>query len=517
MPFGSLNLPDFRGSTHSELLNPIIMSKRFALFLLCGLLAVCVVAQSADNCPRMRAELSASGVQPCSTAVIRAFYRNDGTLTAPNAVLTVTLGPSLTFQSATPAPSSVGGGQVKFALGDVSPGGAWQSVEIRAKVYCGLPVGTQVCATAEVSPTDFCLQAPGWSGAIISASGFCNGGQGVFVLENIGTAPSSTLEYTIIEDQIVLRQGTFQLGIGGTKNDTVPATGKPLTIIAQQEPGYPGDTSVTYSIFNCGGTAEKTVGFSGEAGPFAHQECFEVLAVETSNQKRALPPGFGGSHLVHPGTPIEYRLDFQNVSPDTVQRVVLRDTLDPRFNFEKIDLRGSSHAYTFEQIADSVLQFTFEDIRLPGEVANPAASRGFVEFRAYPKDNLPLGTTVRNRATIQFDQKPPFRTNTVPRKYDRFITLKINDLPGQQRLLVKIYPNPFVGEATFELPENAPPGMYQLDLFDLSGRRLRSQDFDGLRCLLRREDLPPGVFAWRISERGRVVVSGAVACETVRR
>lgn len=472
------------------------------------------VAKAAFSCPRLRTELSAANVQPCSTAIIKAFYRNDGTATAPSAFLTVNLDRLLTFQSATPAPSAVvGGKQVQFSLGNLppTPGGAWKSVEIRAKVSCDARPGAQVGAEAQATPNVFCSAAPGWSGAIITATGICSGGtETQFTLQNIGNAPSATLEFTIVEDQIVLRQSPFQLDPGETHSDTVASGGQPVTIIAQQEPGFPGDSLVTFTVYNCGGASEQGIGLGGSPGPFGAQEGFRVLTMAEQNGKSALPPGFGASGRVQRGTPLEYRIAFQNTGTGPAASVLLRDTLDARLDFGKIEPRGSSHLYDFAQLSDSVVQFTFSNIQLPPAATNPEGSKGFVEFLVYPKPDLLPGTVVLNRAAARFDQSQPLLTNTVRRIYDTLYLVKVIDNQGFKRQPILVYPNPFVHEVTFELPDDAPAATYRIEIFDLAGRLLRADDFSEKKCLLSRAGLPGGVLLWTISSAGKMAASGRI-------
>ena len=371
-------------------------------------------------------------------------------------------------------------------------------------------LGQTHCSEAHITPDSLCYTFdPAWDGAHLEVDGYCAGDSVVLTVTNTGNGMDSPVSFIITEDQIVLRQGTFQLNPGEEKRDTVPANGLPLSIIAQQEPGYPGDTSVVWNIVNCGGSSGgMSSGFGGSAGPFTHQECFELTNAADPNDKNAIPEGHGPDHFVHPGTPLEYHIRFQNTGNDTAYLVVIRDTLSQHFNFGKIEPRGSSHPYKFAQINDNIIQFTFENILLPDTSTNLAASEGFVDFTIYPKDGLPDGTEVLNSAAIYFDFNEPVITNTVKRVYGKYLVVTSKTSEGSEDLPVKVYPNPFITETTFEIPENAPTGDYHLQLLDGMGRTLRTVLFSGNKCLLQRESLPAGILAWSISTNGKVVASG---------
>ncbi len=474
------------------------------------------VAQPELLCAKMRIDLARSNFRPCMTGNLVAYYRNDGTTTANNASMTVTLDPHLTYVDAEQTPDVIDGQTLTFQLGNLEPalGSEWQSIKIHVAVDCALAIGDQVCVSSTVSPNEDCTDEPEWSGAIISVSGVCeNDERAIFTIRNIGNAASANLEYIIVEDQIVLHPGGFQLGIGDAIQDTVSANGLPLTIIADQEPGYPGDTSVVWNILNCGNMGMSTgngSGFGGPAGPYNYQECFSITGSYDPNDKNAIPQGSGPSHFVHPGTPLEYHIRFQNTGNDTAFLVVIRDTLSRHFDYAKIEPRGSSHTYEFAQISDSIVQFTFENILLPDSTTNLEGSQGFVEFNVYPKPNLPNGTPVFNSAAIYFDYNQPVITNTVQRVYGKYAFVKIKEITGKTALPVQVYPNPFISEATFEIPANAPSADYQLTLFDGLGRTLRTLSFVGNKCLLRREDLPVGALTWSISADGQIVAGGTV-------
>ncbi|MBL7827372.1 MAG: hypothetical protein JNJ57_12115 [Saprospiraceae bacterium] len=472
------------------------------------------VANPAFLCARMRADLGSNNIRPCSTATIYASYRNDGTVIATDATLQVTLDPLLTYVSSTVTPVSVNGPVILFDLGNVpaTPGGTWKSIQIEAAVDCSLNIGDQVCASAAVTPDEDCSSDPNWSGAIISVSGECTDeDEAVFVLKNIGNAPSQVLDYIIIEDQIVLLQEMFQLEPAEELRDTVPGNALPLSLIADQEPGYPGDTSVVWNIFNCGGNSNSNSGFGGPAGPYTHQECFAISNSFDPNDKSASPEGNGPQHFVHPGTPLEYRIRFQNTGNDTAFLVVIRDTLSQHFNFGKIEPRTASHRYEYAQINDSILQFTFENILLPDSTTNPAGSQGFADFTIYPKDGLPDGTEVVNRAAIYFDFNEPIITNEVSRVYGKYVTVKIRE--SVLDVSVNVFPNPFMDQVTFEIPEQVVTGNESLQLFDAAGRLLRTQRFEGAHCRLLRETLPAGAAAWNISQGGRVIAGGVVVAQ----
>ncbi|NUO02041.1 MAG: DUF11 domain-containing protein, partial [Saprospiraceae bacterium] len=379
-------------------------------------------------------------------------------------------------------------------------------------------IGDELCVVANITPEELCGITPGWNGAIMALEGECDeNNQVVFTVKNIGNvANSEPRQILIIEDQIVLLE--TEVSLNAMFQQVLPPLtpfGDTTTIVAtvEQEPGFPGDPLVVFSLNNCTGMGGNPTGVGGNAGPFTATKCFLVVNAYDPNDKNANPLGFGENHSVRPGTPLEYTIRFQNTGNDTAYIVVLRDTLSDHFEAARTEILGASHDYEFALVGDNILHIAFNNILLPDSTTNLEASQGFVLFRVYPKDNLEQGTVVENRAGIYFDYNEPIMTNTVFRTYEDFILVKTDDVRQPQTLDVSIYPNPFSTQTTFELPEGAPAGDYALELYDAAGRRLRSLSFDGMRCPVMRNTLPAGLLLWKISREGRMVASGKMIAE----
>ena len=475
------------------------------------------------DCAQMSVTIGGEAVRPCTTSVFSVYYRNEGTITANDVSIDVTLDPALEYLDAFPAPTSISGNILHFELGDVSPADIHscynRAIRIWAMPSCSLGIGQQVCIKANITPTP-CLDPLSWQGAIVAVDGECatDSDSIRFRIRNIGNAANVTaLDFVITEDQIVLRQGIFQLPAGGEQIEVVlpmppsPPDSSTVTITADQEPGAPGPNQVTFSITNCNGeSGGNPSGMGGGSGPFSDNKCFAVVNSFDPNDKTASPLGFGDDHLVRPGTPLEYKIRFQNTGNDTAFLVILRDTISDKMDRGTIEIMGASHPFDFAQINDSILHIRFDNILLPDSLTNPEGSQGFISFRIFPKSDLPNGTVVNNRAAIYFDQNPPIITNTVWRTYGEYFVVSTDEEINPQRVRVSVSPNPFVSETNFELLGDSSDGAYQMDIFDAAGKLLRSMSFSEKTCQLRREDIANGIHFWRITEKGKVLASGRI-------
>lgn len=476
------------------------------------------------DCAQMSVNIGGDAVRPCTTSVFSVYYRNEGTVTANDASVDVILDPALEFLSASPVPTSVLGNTLHFELGDVDPADihACYTNPIRINVMpsCSLAIGQQVCIHANISPNTPCEDPLAWQGAIVAVDGECDANSDSirFRIRNIGNAANvAPLSFVIAEDQIVLRQDQFQLPAGGQQIEVVlpmpptPPDSSTVTITADQEPGAPGPVKVTFSISNCNGlSGGNPSGMGGGSGLFSDNKCYAVVNSFDPNDKTASPLGFGADHLVRLGTPLEYKIRFQNTGNDTAFLVVLRDTISEKMDRATLEIMGASHPFDFAQINDSILHFRFDNILLPDSLTNPDASQGYISFKIYPKEGLPNGTVVNNRAAIYFDQNPPIITNTVTRTYGEYYVVSTDEKVGSEQVKVNVSPNPFVEETNFEIAGDWSNQALQLEVYDPTGKLLRQMPFTGQTCLLRREGLANGVHFWCIKASGKILASGKI-------
>ena len=472
--------------------------------------------QKAFDCAFMKTWVGGNNMRPCTTSTINVSYQNIGTQLAENVRITVTLDPSLTYISSSLNPSEINGNKLVFEPGNLAPDYKEKFIKIDVLPDCNLTFGQQLCVTAEVIPNEICFAVPGWNGAVVAITGECgpNPNQATFTISNIGNAANAApLEFVIIEEQVVLKTGTFQLPAGGTQVEVVDISGPVQVGTADQEPGYPGDTSVTYILNNCIGSGGNPTGFNGPASPFIHQACFNVVNSFDPNDKTARPEGFGPEHIVWPGTTLDYRIRFQNTGNDTAFLVTILDTLSADLDPGTIELKSSSHPYRFDLLAGKYMQFTFENILLPDSLTNPEGSQGYVEFSIKPRTDLPIGTTVGNSAAIYFDFNKPVITNTVYRKFDKYFEVTSVNTPGET-VPVQIYPNPALAMAIIELPAEITSTGLTFELLDVTGRLIRSDKFTGPKYQLICGDLAGGAYFWRISDGGKLMAKGKV--QTVR-
>lgn len=112
---------------------------------------------------------------------------------------------------------------------------------------------------------------------------------------------------------------------------------------------------------------------------------------------------------------ITYTILFENKAQatDSAQNVVIRDTLDMNLDLATLQIDSSAARGSFSwSLIDRVLAIRFLGIKLPPN-QNPPEGEWGASYSVRMKPNLPLGTKIRNRASIVFDFNPPILTPEV--------------------------------------------------------------------------------------------------------
>lgn len=135
------------------------------------------------------------------------------------------------------------------------------------------------------------------------------------------------------------------------------------------------------------------------------------------------------------GKYVDYLVRFENTGNYFAENVVIKDIIDTsRFQVNSLEVVNSSHKMV-TRINKNVVEFIFEDIKLPFP---PDDKRhGYVLFKIKTKDNIKLGDSLKNEASIYFDYNFPIKTN-------RFESIVRNPSSTNNESIIEasIYPNP---------------------------------------------------------------------------
>lgn len=374
--------------------------------------------QAAEICPLLEVDVSTNALRPCFQSNYYVQYCNLGSETATDAYIEVTLDSAMEFVSS-PYPVTQMGQVLTFDIGDVEPLDC-QTIDFKIFLDCDAETGLTHCVEAHIFPDTTCVPLnPLWDLSSVQLSGKCEGDSVNFIIKNVGTGDmSQTLNYIVIEDNVLIRSEPFQLPSGEDSTFVFYPDGATLRMEAEQSAFHPGNSMPSIALEGCGTNANGGIstGFviqmpENDLDPFVSIECLESVNSFDPNDKQGFPKGVGEGHFIRPNTELEYKIRFQNTGTAPAVNVVIRDTLSGFLDAENLRPGVSSHAYEFELENDNVAVFTFEGINLPDSTANLEESMGFVKFRIpQTTDNQP-GTQIFNSAAIYFDFNPPIITN----------------------------------------------------------------------------------------------------------
>ncbi|MFN0036996.1 MAG: WD40/YVTN/BNR-like repeat-containing protein, partial [Saprospiraceae bacterium] len=144
----------------------------------------------------------------------------------------------------------------------------------------------------------------------------------------------------------------------------------------------------------------------------AREHCEPVVGSFDPNDKQAEPSDFLTPAQLAANDPITYTVRFQNTGNYPAAFVRIADTLQQNFDPASFQFLSSSHPCTWSLRGQGEVEFFFSNIELPPTTTDEPGSHGFVKYSVRPRQNLPLGTPLRNTAHIFFDFNAPVTTNT---------------------------------------------------------------------------------------------------------
>jgi len=491
----------------------------------------------AIDCPLMWVDLATAIVRPCRETVHTIRYCNDGPSDANNAYVELALDPKLSFVSSAFSAVVLDNNVVRFQIGTVKAGECG-TFSVITKVDCAASMNSTVCVKAKIFPATICTpSSPGdWDKSSITVSGRCiENGKARFVISNTGTGDmQGSSQYRIYADSAIVKTATFKLNSGDSLVIQMDACDKTMRLEADQRPGHPGKSHprATVEDCDCGSTPPNSSQMrmavaQDDADAAVEEECSIVRASFDPNEKLITPVGITTDHYVTPNGELEYRINFQNTGNDTAFKVVLIDTLDANvLDIASVVTGVSSHPCTFKITGNGIVEWTFENINLPDSTTNEKASHGFVKFKINQVAGLSNGTKISNKAAIYFDYNAPVITDPVIVTINDFVPtdggnynitiVETKGNPGQlYSSVINILPHPLIKTSTIKIqsPAISPGAVLTFNLFDATGRKLRSVFFTDMQFELERESLMSGIYFIEIRNGSTRIATGKLVAQ----
>ncbi|WP_197043877.1 T9SS type A sorting domain-containing protein [Aureispira sp. CCB-QB1] len=479
------------------------------------------------SCPQLRVDISSPFLRLAGGGSYYVIdYCNEGTVMANNAYVEVDLDPSLSVSNSSVPIVGQNGNVYTFNIGNV-PVDSCGEFFINVALDTGVLIGQTHCTEARIYPDSICMPNI-WVNSRLAVDAVCQNDTVLFTINNHGAAMTQPTTYYVFEDNIMMRQNNFQIGVGGVQQVLQPADmGKTYRIITKQESGYPpilGDSIITAAVEGCRPYPDGSfnTGFitqfsNGNSSPFIAIDCQQNVASYDPNDKQAQPAGYDVvNHYIYDYTALDYKIRFQNTGTDTAFNIVILDTISPHLDLSTLEMGASSHNYTWSIQNGNVLNVKFANIMLPDSNVNEPLSNGFFRYRIEQKTNNPIGTVIHNSAAIYFDFNPPVITNTTWHTVgDDFVNVVLLD---QTKVLddaieVTIYPNPFKQMTTLEVKGKDYKEL-ELGVFDVTGRMIKQvTSTQQNRIELSRDAMIRGVYFYQLKGDGQLINTGKVVVQ----
>lgn len=368
--------------------------------------------------PYLEVDLSAPVVSACSNQNYYINYCNKGSAMANAAQVRVALDPYFSFQGSSIPGSSTDGVHYTFDIGNIDARDCG-NFTIEVAVDCNAPVGLTHCMEAHIFPDSIYLPPSStWDGSSLEVTSYCENDSSVFIIKNVGTnGMTFTQNYIVIEDDLIQFTAPVTLAFGEEEVLRFPANGRTYRVEIPQSPGHPGRSKPSSTEEGCGtnNTGGISLGYvtqfpEDDADFFVSIDCQENTNVIQPFAKRSYPKGTESQHFIDPNEDLEYHIRFRNTFTETIQTVVIRDTLSSFLDVATLRFGASSHPFDYELYGDGIVKFTFHDINLESILNNPEQSIGFIKFRISQLPDLSAGTVITNKSAIYLDDHPPIHS-----------------------------------------------------------------------------------------------------------
>jgi uncharacterized repeat protein (TIGR01451 family) len=230
--------------------------------------------------------------------------------------------------------------------------------------------------------------------------------------------------------------------------------------------------------------------------------------MSAQNDKQVLGDAVFTPSEIEQGVSVTFLIRFQNLGLDTAANIVIRDTLDPRFDANTVQMIDASHDY--EYLRDQgFVRWYFNDIDLPG-IRQPlmdfSSSSGYILFKVEPLRFLEGGQAILNSACILFEDQAPLCTNAAAIWIDEEAGSIYPEPSGGQ---LQIVPNPNYGQ--FEVRSQQPNAIPQSDelewwITDMSGKTICDGTSQQMELEIMLERPSPGLYMLWVKEKGALKV-----------
>ena len=217
----------------------------------------------------------------------------------------------------------------------------------------------------------------------------------------------------------------------------------------------------------------------------------EVVNSYDPNDKTCLEGLVVSTELI--GQYVHYVIRFENTGTFFAQNVVVKDEIDlSKFDLNSLIVSSASHQQ-WTRINGNKVEFIFENIQLPFP---PSEERhGYIAFKIKLKNNLTVGDTFSNFASIYFDYNFPIITEPATTSIEA-----LSNPDFEFSNFVKLYPNPASATITIE---SQTINLKSIEIFNSLGQLMQAIPNDNSQLSIEVSNLATGTYFVKVhSDKG---------------
>lgn len=217
----------------------------------------------------------------------------------------------------------------------------------------------------------------------------------------------------------------------------------------------------------------------------------EVVNSYDPNDKTCLEGSVISTELI--GQYVHYVIRFENTGTFFAQNVVVKDEIDvSKFDLNSLIVLSTSHQQ-WTRINGNKVEFIFENIQLPFP---PSEERhGYIAFKIKLKNNLTVGDTFSNFASIYFDYNFPIITEPATTTIEA-----LSNPDFEFSNFVKLYPNPASTTITIE---SQTINLKSVEIFNSLGQLIQAIPNDNNQLSIDVSNLSTGTYFVKVhSDKG---------------
>ena len=345
-----------------------------------------VVKAVDPDCPLTEVSITQPDLVRCENSKFIATVKNRGQGSSEALTLNLTLNNLLNFVSAS-EPTFQNGQVIQINLPPMN-GFSEKNIQVEVQLNCDVQLGDTHPILASISPTKC---APGWSGPEFSVSGYCNGNEVVFNMQNIGGGgiSASTTYRVLADDLIAADEVSINLPESGQASSIIfPADGRTWRVELKQAPNFPTASYPVAFVQDCG---------KGSNGLYSitHQDAFRLDDAEPERSYISPPNtvgvpnkisgavhGFGFYHLIGDKEPVEFTARAQNPLQVPATEVIFDLTFTPTYDITSFEVLASSGIIESIISDDNGIKATMKNVKID------TSGTAMLRFRITPIDTL---------------------------------------------------------------------------------------------------------------------------------